>query len=87
MNEFNFTNRETYLAFRAEWKKEYNDLSNNIRELKAKHTAEVKSNLGGHTVYKLITARKQATAMLLLLADAKVLSAQQWSAARQGEAA
>ena len=32
--KFTFTNRETYLAYRSEWKAQYKQLSQDIRDLK-----------------------------------------------------
>lgn len=84
MNTFTFNNRETYLTFRAAWKKEYKELSQEIRNLKATWTAEIKSGRGGSTIYTLIRKRREATAMMLLLEEAKLEAASQWAAARQG---
>jgi hypothetical protein len=84
MNTFTFNNRETYLAFRAAWKKEYNELSQEIRNLKATWTAEIKSGRGGSTIYTLIRRRREATAMMQLLEEAKLESARQWTASREG---
>ena len=87
MDKFNFNSRETYLAFRSEWKKEYLQLSNEIRELKARWTAEIKSGIGGSTIYSLLQRRKRAATMMQTLEEAKVEAAHQWAANRQGEAA
>ena len=87
MNEFNFNSRETYLAFRTAWKKEYKELTLEIRKLKSTWVEEIKSGRGGSTIYAIIRKRKEATNMMQLLADAKLESARQWTAARQGEAA
>jgi len=84
MNEFNFNNRETYLTFRVAWKKEYNELSQEIRNLKAKWTAEIRSGRGGTTIYSLIRKRREANAMMQLLAEAKIEAACQWAASREG---
>ena len=87
MNEFNFNSRETYLAFRAAWKKEYNELTQEIRKLKVTWTAEIRSGRGGYTIYTIIRKRQEATAMMQLLAEAKLESARQWAASREGVAA
>lgn len=87
MNEFNFNSRETYLAFRSEWKKEYNALSNEIRALKAKYLEETRVDTGCHSQYALFRKRKEATNMLFLLAEAKPEAARQWAANREGVAA
>ena len=87
MNEFNFNSRETYLAFRTAWKKEYNELTLEIRKLKVTWTAEIKSGRGGSTIYAIIRKRKEATAMMLLLEEAKQESARQWAASCEGVAA
>ena len=87
MTTFNFINRETYLNFRTEWKKEYNELSQEIRHLKCIWTMEVKSGRGGSTIYALIRKRREASAMMQLLAEAKQESARQWTEAREGAVA
>jgi hypothetical protein len=87
MDKFNFNSRETYLAFRNEWKKEYLQLSNEIRELKARLTAEIKRGKIGSTIYSLLQRRRRAATMMQTLEEAKVEAARQWAANRQGEAA
>jgi hypothetical protein len=84
MNTFNFNNRETYLAFRAAWKKEYNELSQEIRNLKATWAEEIRSGQGGYTHYAVFRKRREATAMMQLLEEAKLESARQWTASREG---
>jgi hypothetical protein len=84
MTTFTFNDLETYLAFRAAWKKEYSELSQEIRNLKATWTAEIRSGRGGSTIYTLIRRRREATVMLLLLEEAKLESARQWAASREG---
>lgn len=84
MNEFNFNSRETYLTFRAAWKKEYNELTLEIRKLKATWAEEIKSGQGGYTHYAVFRKRKEASAMMQLLEEAKLESARQWAAAREG---
>ena len=84
MKEFNFTNRDTYLAFRAEWKQEYAEISNTIRTLKREHSAELAAGKCSTKHYAIARKRREANAMLLLLADAKQESARQWAAAREG---
>ena len=84
MNTFNFNSRETYLAFRNEWRQEYQELSQTIRELKAQHREELASGRGSYKHYDIIRKRREANAMMQLLEEAKLESARQWAAAREG---
>lgn len=76
---FEFTNRETYLAFRAEWKANYAQLSEEIRSgRRALANAFRESD---HTkAYilqrELLINRKIATSMLESLKEAKEKSAE-----------
>ena len=87
MNTFNFNDRDTYIAFRAEWRSNYQELSQTIRELKAQHREELASGRGSYKHYDIIRKRREANAMMQLLEEAKLESARQWAAAREGEVA
>lgn len=87
MNTFNFNNRDTYLAFRSEWKKEYFELSQQIRELKAQYRDELALGKGSYKHYDIIRKRREANAMMQLLEEAKLESARQWTASREGAVA
>lgn len=87
MNTFNFNDRDTYLAFRTEWKKEYNELTQEIRKLKAIWAEEIRSGQGGYTHYAVFRKRKEARAMMQLLEEAKLESARQWASLHEGEVA
>lgn len=84
MNTFTFNDRDTYLAFRAEWRQEYNELTQEIRKLKATWAEEIRSGRGGYTHYAVFRKRREASAMMQLLEEAKLESARQWAAAREG---
>ena len=68
MTTFKFNSKETYLAYRSEWKANYKSLSQTIRD--NKHT---------WTHYRL---KKQATAMLEELKEAKMEAQRQYLAAK-----
>lgn len=87
MTTFNFNNRETYLAFRSEWKREYAELTQEIRNLKATWAEEIRSGRGGYTHYAVFRKRREARAMMQLLEEARLESARQWAASREGAVA
>lgn len=82
MVEKNFCDKDTYLAYRAAWKAEYLDISEQIRALKElRHDREY----GPHAASSLHHVRLSATAMLEQLAEAKVESGLQRAAERREE--
>lgn len=87
MTTFNFNDRDTYLAFRKEWNEEYQALSQAIRELKAQHREELASGKGSYKHYEIFRKRREANSMMLLLEEAKLESARQWAASREGAVA
>ena len=87
MNTFNFNDRDTYLAFRAKWKQTYAELSQTIRTLKSEHRQELALGKGSYKHYDIIRKRREANAMMQLLEEAKLESARQWTASREGVAA
>ena len=62
---FAFTDRDTYLAYRADWRAKYKAQTKKIRDLKAEHVAEMRSGKGGYSHLSLIGARKEANRMML----------------------
>lgn len=66
--KFTFTNKETYLAYRSEWKAQYKKLSADIRAVK-------------HT-WKHHSLRRKATAMLEELKLARVEAQRLYQAER-----
>lgn len=75
MNIEQITSRETYLAFRAEWKAEYKELSEEIREGKGKIANAFRDGRDA-SGYQRNRLRNQAmaTRMLELLKEAKELA-------------
>jgi hypothetical protein len=73
-----FTNRETYLAFRANWKANYKQLSQEIRE--GKHALANAFRANDPKAYilqrELLINRSLATSMLETLKEAKEKSAE-----------
>ena len=65
MTTFAFNSKETYLAYRSNWKAQYNELSQQIRELKSdiRQTQQAKE-YAGSMQYELIKLRARATFML-----------------------
>ena len=79
MRNQNFTTKETYLVYRSEWKAEYNQLSEDIRQLKndikdAQHNKEY----AGSMQYALIKNKLEATCMLGELKTSKEESQNQY---------
>lgn len=87
MTNFTFNDRDTYIAFRAEWRGKYQELSQTIRELKTQHREELASGKGSYKHYEIFRKRREANAMMQLLEEAKLESARQWAASREGVAA
>ena len=78
----NFTDRASYLAWRAEWRADYKAHSENIRtrklELKTKARAGGDTSLQQSQLHRL---SQEATAKLKLRAKAKAISGEQRAAA------
>lgn len=75
--KFTFTNKETYLAYRSNWKAEYKTLSQEIRTLKA----QVRES--GHQITwtefsQLYKLKAKATAMLEERKEAKAEAQRQY---------
>jgi hypothetical protein len=72
--EINFTNRETYLVWRANWKTAYKAQSQEIRDLKRSIKQAGNSEQASYLQRDLHFARQIATRMMLVLAEAKALA-------------
>ena len=100
--KFTFTNKEEYLAYRSNWKAEYKELSQKIRNAKfckwycslgeARTTPELTARFQaiGHGTdwgyWSIYKMRQKATAMLEELKLAKVEANRQYLASKQTEA-
>lgn len=74
-----FTNKEEYLQYRKEWKAEYKQLSNEIRENKKDMKDVMRHNeYAGGIQSCLIRQRYEATTMLEQLKDAKAEAQRQY---------
>jgi hypothetical protein len=76
-----FTNKETYLAYRSNWKSEYNELSKQIRALRTE-TRESGHQITSSEFYELYKLREKATAMLEERKASKVEAQRQYLAAK-----
>jgi len=83
MRNTTFNSKETYLAYRSEWKAEYKQLSHEIRETK-KDIRELMRNreYAGGLQSSLIRQRAEATAMIEELKLAKIEAQRQYLAAK-----
>ena len=95
MTKFNFTDRASYLAYRANWKQQYLSTTEEIRQLKKKRSeanrAFSKSN-GSYnkewsalasTLQELSSSRKDAADLLIELSEAKAEAGRQYNAAKE----
>lgn len=92
MTTFTFTDRASYLAYRANWKHQYLTTTAEIRSLKQQRseTNRAFSKTDGsynkersalaNTLYALIAARREAVALLVELSEAKVEAGRQYNA-------
>jgi len=79
--EMNFNDRESYLAFRREWKDTYLALSAEIRETKNYIVSEMKAgNYRNYSAaqYKLVGLQEDARTMMETVEAAKVEANRQW---------
>jgi hypothetical protein len=79
MTTFNFNSRETYLAYRAEWRTQYKALSQEIRDLKIVVKDEQRSGKGTQQDV-LQRKRNKAAAMMTQLEAAKLFKNEQLNA-------
>lgn len=81
-----FNSKETYLAYRSNWKAQYKQLSQSIRELTSDIKETQRANgYAGQAQYQKLKLRAQAKAMLEELAAAKVEAQRQYLAAKEEE--
>ena len=93
-----FTNKEEYLAYRSNWKAQYKELSQQIRDAKfchwfhsLKREDRIKSAQAHYDSissvacdwYSIYKMKKQATAMLEELKEAKVEAQRQYLASKE----
>ena len=86
MTTFTFNSKETYLAYRSEWKAQYKELSQQIRETKAdiKETQR-HHEYAGTMQYNLIKLRERATFMIEQHKLSKQEAQRQYLAANEKE--
>ena len=84
--KFTFTNKETYLAYRSNWKATYNKLSQEIRALKVSiNETQREKGYAGSMQYQLLKLRKQATAMIEERKASKIEAQRQYVLANKEE--
>jgi hypothetical protein len=92
MTTFNFTDRASYLTWRAEWKANYKKLSQDIRELKVQRSTINRewAKAGGfipskfyETLRQLAFAIRQANEQLEELKEAKIAAAASYTANKE----
>jgi hypothetical protein len=77
----NFTDRETYLVARAAWRADYKALSQDIRDTKIKTVQREKgSGYASSEQWRREQKRREATQLLKIRAEMKVLSGVQRAA-------
>jgi hypothetical protein len=77
--DINFTNKETYLAYRAEWKAQYKQLSAEIRKAKLDlKTAQREGTASWRHFRACSDGKARAREMLDQLRDAKIEAQRQW---------
>ena len=75
--KFTFTSKETYLAYRSDWKAKYNELTQEIRMLKAT-MRESGHQITWTEASKLQKLKATATAMIEERKDSKVEAQRQY---------
>ena len=99
MTTFTFTDRTSYLAYRANWKHQYLTATSEIRKLKQKRSetnrAFSKSN-GSYnkersaltnTLNELAISRREAAALLIELSEAKFEAGRQYNTTKESAVA
>jgi hypothetical protein len=77
--DLDFTTREQYLTWRAEWRKQYRELSNSIREKKAKRNANFRNGDSAAVLQSIILRQKIAAFELMELhTESKKLAGMQY---------
>lgn len=95
MTTFTFTDRVSYLAYRANWKHQYLTITNEIRKLKQQRaeTNRAFSKTDGaynkewreltSTLHALAVSRKEAVDLLIELSEAKIEAGRQYYATKE----
>jgi len=79
-----FNSKDSYLAWRGQWKAEYRGLSQSIRQVKIAIREKMRAReWAGGEQWKLSQLRAEATARLELLKEAKAEAQRQYLAAHQ----
>lgn len=76
-NTFEFNSRETYIAYRADWKARYKAISNAIRTNKQAQRNSTSNDEVGILQSRLHYMRVDATQMMAELAEAKAFKNEQ----------
>jgi len=76
-----FTNKEEYLAWRAEWRAQYAQLTQDIREYKLLRKDRDPASRS-HAKYRCWACRKEATALLELRKKSKIEAQRQYLATK-----
>ena len=71
--EINFTNRETYIAWRAQWRTAYKEISETIRSLKKQIATAGNSEKASNLQRELHFERRLASRMMETRMEAKEL--------------
>jgi hypothetical protein len=77
MDYLTFTDRETYIKARTEWRARYAELSKTIRELKIDRANQARAGTGNPAQYMVQRMKGTATKMLLIRQEMKEQSAEQ----------
>ena len=81
-----FTNKETYLAYRSEWKANYKTLSHKIQRLKNEIKETQRANgYAGSMQYNLLRQRAFATTMIEGRKESKVEAQRQYVNSKERE--
>lgn len=80
MTTFTFSDRDTWLAYRAEWKAKYRNQSDLIRGIKRELREEVMQERASNLQSQLHYARIKANELMKELNAAKEFKAQQFAA-------
>jgi hypothetical protein len=95
MTKFTFTDRASYLTYRANWKHQYLTVTGEIRKLKQQRAeanrAFSKTNGSynkewsalANTLNALAASRKEAAELLIELSEAKLEAGRQYNAAKE----
>jgi uncharacterized coiled-coil DUF342 family protein len=87
-NTITITSKETYIAWRAEWRAEYAEQSQKIRTLRRElNEAFREDRATGSMHFRLRQAREKACEMMQERAEAKVIAQEQYAQAQAAKQA